>query len=157
MTAHSGTHQDVALRTASGFLRGLLDPEERQAVALAAAWEAETKLLPRRYVPTVTRRRLVEAVRTKHGRDGRRRLTEPLDDIQAHPAVLDRYPSDGGVDDLIQDLAGDDARLALVFRLISEGYTKTQAAQAIGVHPSRVSQLLRQVRDRAAELEGTPS
>jgi len=140
-----GSYAEVALSTAAGFQGDLLDADERRAVALVAAWEAETKLLPRSMVATVTRRRLVDEVRAKHGRRGEKRCV-PLDGFDGVEPAADLAGT-------VAVLADGDERTALMCWMLAAGFSKAEVAVRLGVSDGRVSQLLAAIRARHDRCE----
>lgn len=147
MTAAAQCYQ-VALKVARSSAVGPDDWDERDSVAGIAAVEAAAKLGDRDLVPftvQVTRRRLIDQLRIQLGR------------IHRHPELTALGPDDGAVEsdmtarvclsELIDRLSGGDQRTRRILWRLAAGDTKREVAHAVGVDPSRISQILAQIRN----------
>lgn len=143
--------EEVLVRTRVG---ALLDPGDRRSVAMCASWQAATSLPagvdPGPWASVIIRRRLIDEVRRQFGRTHRIE-TVPLDGHDV--AVLD--PEAPVVEladatDLIRRLAGGNDRTAQILTLIAAGATQVEIGRRFGIDNTRVSQILAEVRSRAA-------
>jgi hypothetical protein len=141
-------HDQVARRTANAIARHHpLDRDELHAIALTSAWEAQTKLLPAHVAAIVTRRRIIDAMRDRYG-DARPARHHPNQHV--HSPLTDTHichdPTPDRTAELAELYAGDDPRLRSMLWHLAAGWTKAATARRHGIHPSRLSQLLAQIR-----------
>ena len=148
-------HIDIAARVARTWTGGFsLDADERHAVAMEAGWEAQCSELPegfcyRSWTSMITKRRLVDEIRRKYGRayEGvNPERTLPLE--MAGDEILVYDPDDVVFREMISNWARGDERIEYVLERIAAGDKKQDIAEALGVHPSRVSQFLSRIRKR---------
>lgn len=124
-------------------LAGVLSTADRSSVAHVAAWEAFEAGATPGLVVRITRRRIVDEVRVEFGKTGARNVDRvPVEDWHC-------TSSDGdGVEfaALVDAIACGDPRTVSVLRRVACGERKRDIAAAVGVHPSRVTQILKAAR-----------
>lgn len=136
----------------------MLDLADRSSIAHHSAWEAsKVDRLTRGGVATLTKRRIIDAIRSRHGearREAQRKAELPL-----RPEMLGP-DNPGGCDvelkETILRLAGGDRRTVDILTRLAFGERKAEVAAALGVSPGRISQLLRDVRSRGVGLAHSP-
>lgn len=97
---------------------------------------------PRPLLHTILRRRMIDAVRTIKG-DSRRPSGRHLDRPSATVGITQPHHDP---DPLWEPPTTGDERLDHIIRRLADGATKQEIATELGVHPSRISQLIRTIR-----------
>lgn len=132
-------------------LPGPPDRSDREEAANWAAYQAWASNVADHEVEklavTITRRRMIDVVRGVHGRGSTVTFTEFHDYLTQRPGDNN---TDLELESVIDSLAGGDRRTTRILWMLVDGHTKQAVAETIGVHPSRISQILRRVRSRAA-------
>ena len=142
-------HELFARTTAAAYRTPWLDADERRAIAMTAAWEAQTKLRPAETVPVITCRRITDELRNRYGRRAQGH-TLPLPEWFDGPAA-DVEPSSWlEFVDTVVELSDGDARTASILLDLVCGHAKQDIAARHGITPGRGSQILAEVRAKAA-------
>lgn len=159
----------LARRAVTGFLRGrklpLLEEEAMVSDAAHAIWRAASRWDGRgERIPYLLQRArfgIIDGLRERYGRSGSHRYKgvakqwplDVVDEARTDTPKADFSPESVlGLKHLVDALATGDVRLRRILAGLVAGESKREIAEELGVTPSRVSQLLRRVRNNYYEL-----
>lgn len=131
--------------------------EDAESDALMAVWKATLSFDGRgnrsTYLYIKAEQGVVDGIRQQCGRLGSARNELYKRMFRAGNGDPDegssRERSEMEFEAFVAELAdGDDERVRFILHRLAEGYSKREIAEQLGVDPSRVSQLLKQVKER---------